>query len=67
LLNLASLYAIIEDSVKTIEYLEQGFEMNDSHMPRINNNPDFKELRSEIRFQEMIRKLGLSDYAKEEL
>ena len=31
------------------------------------NNPDFKELRSEFRFQEMIKKLGLSDYAKYEL
>lgn len=44
---LASLYAIIEDSDKTIEYLEQGFEMSDSRMPRINNDPEFNFLRND--------------------
>ena len=66
-ITLARLYLMIDQREEALDCLEKGMEDKYKSIAFIYNNLDFKELRSEIRFQEMIRKLGLSDYAKEEL
>ena len=56
---IASLYAIIEDSQKAIEYLENGMEIREGSMPRINNNPDFDIIRDDPRFVALLEKMRL--------
>ena len=55
----ASLYAIIGDAQKTIEYLEKGMEIGESNMPRINNNQDFDFIRTDPRFITLLKKMEL--------
>ena len=57
--RIASLYAIIKDSEKAIEHLEKGFELGESSMLRINNNPDFSFLRNDPRFIALLKKINL--------
>lgn len=56
---IASFYAMIQDSDKAFEYLEKAFEMHEYGVLRINNNPDFKFLRNDPRFQSLLMKIGL--------
>jgi hypothetical protein len=46
--------------------LEKALEENVTYLPGINNDHDFDILRSEPRFQAIIKKMGLSEYAKKE-
>jgi len=39
---------------------------NLTNLPEINNNPDFDNVRSEPRFQAIIKKMRLSEYLKKE-
>ena len=56
---IASLYAIIGDSQKAIEYLEKGFEIGEGAMPRINNNPDFNIVKTDPKFISLLKKMRL--------
>jgi TolB-like protein len=60
--NLATRYAAVGKKEEALYWLEKYFENRTSALPRINNNPELEILRSEPRFQAMIKKLGLSDY-----
>ena len=62
---LAKWYAILDKKEKAIDWLEKGIE-NHSKIAQINNDPDFNKLHSEPRFTALIKKMGLSKYAKEE-
>jgi TolB-like protein/Tfp pilus assembly protein PilF len=59
---LAKLYAIIGNKDEALSWLEKAVGKKVSEIPRINSNIDFDILRSEPRFQEIIKKMGLSDY-----
>jgi hypothetical protein len=56
---IASLYAIIGDSPKAIEYLEKGFEIGEGSMQRMNNNQDFNNIRTDPRYIELLKKMNL--------
>ena len=60
--NLAYWYSMIGDIEETLNWLELAFEDPPTDIPRVNNDPRFEFLRSEPRFQEMIRKMGLTAY-----
>ena len=59
--DVASLYAIAGEKVQALEWLEKGFEARDPNMPYLNLYPEFETLRSEPRFQALVRKMGLPE------
>jgi TolB-like protein len=59
---LASYYAKINKKGEALNWLEKAFEDPPPDLPTINNNLDFDNLRSEPRFQAIIKKIGLSEY-----
>jgi len=65
-LSLSFEYAWLGKNEETLNWLEKAFEENYTSLPAINNNRDFDILRSEPRFQAIIKKMGLSEYQKKE-
>jgi tetratricopeptide (TPR) repeat protein len=63
-LTLMDRYAIIGKKEQALNWLEKAFENSDPELPTVNNDPDFDDLRSEPRFQAIIKKMGLSGYQK---
>jgi TolB-like protein len=61
-LSLAENYAKIGKKENALNWLEKASENPPSTFPRINNNPDFDNIRSEPRFKAILKKMGLSDY-----
>jgi TolB-like protein len=64
---LAHWYAMLGRKEEALDWLEKAFEEHYIYImfiPRINCNPDFDNIRSEPRFQEIIKKMGLSEYTK---
>ena len=57
--DVASLYAIAGEKVQALEWLERGFEARDPNMPYLDLYPEFETLRSEPRFQALVRKMNL--------
>jgi TolB-like protein len=63
-LDLTSVYAITGKKEEALNNLEQEFKIYFPGFPRINNDPDFDNVRWEPRFQSLIKKMGLSAYQK---
>lgn len=63
---LARLYLILDQKEEALACLGKGLEDKYQSIPLIYNGQDFSALHSDARFQEMIKKLGLPEYAKEE-
>jgi len=63
---LATLHVILDQKEEALKWLEKALEVRTPGLPRINNDPDFDNLRSEPRFLAIIEKLGLSEYNKRE-
>jgi tetratricopeptide (TPR) repeat protein len=62
-LTLAYRYVKIGKKEEALNWLEKAFENPSPAFPSaINNNPDYDNLRSEPRFQAIIKKMGLSEY-----
>jgi hypothetical protein len=61
-LTLAHSFNILGKKKEALDYLEKELENPPPGFAFINNNPDFNNLRSEPRFQAIIKKMGLSDY-----
>ena len=64
--SLASLYAKLDKKEEELSWLEKAMKENLTNLPEINNNPDFDNVRSEPRFQAIIKKMRLSEYLKKE-
>jgi TolB-like protein/Tfp pilus assembly protein PilF len=65
-LSLATWYAMLDQREEALKWLEKALEEKIPNIIRINNNPDYDNLRSEPRFQAIIKKMGLSEYANRE-
>jgi hypothetical protein len=63
---LAIWHILLGKNEQTLGYLEKAIENRMVAIPMINNDPDFDSLRSEKRFQALIKKMGLSEYQKPE-
>ena len=64
--TLASLYAKLDKKEEELSWLEKAMKENLTNLPEINNNPDFDNVRSEPRYQAIIKKMSLSEYSKKE-
>jgi len=60
--SLAKRYTKVGKKEEALFWLEKYFDTHPSDLPRINNDPELEILRSEPRFQAMLKKMGLSDY-----
>jgi len=59
---LATIYVKVGNKEEALNWFEKYFETQPLVLPRIINNFEFELLRSEPRFREMIKKVGLTDY-----
>jgi adenylate cyclase len=58
--NIAVAYSGLGDKIATMEWLEKALDTRAGGLFKINIDPMFDNLRDEPRFQELIRKIGLS-------
>ena len=56
---IASVYATLGDKDRAFEWLEKGFEERDTFLTRIKVEPEFDSLRSDPRFADLVRRVGL--------
>ncbi len=63
--DLATWNAMLGKKEETIFWLGKALEEHCPVIPRINNNPDFDIVRSDPGFQEIINKMGLSEYSNQ--
>jgi tetratricopeptide (TPR) repeat protein len=57
--DLALLYLGLGDKEAALESLERGYQTHDSAMGSLKVDPDLDPLRSEPRFQDLMRRVGL--------
>lgn len=57
--NIAMNYAALGDKEKTIEFLEKAFQRRESSITHLAILPEFDDLHSDPRFQDLLKKIGL--------
>ena len=57
----AQVYTGLGDNDKALDWLERGYERHVRWLPHINVSPFFEPVRSEPRFQALLKKMGLAD------
>ena len=64
---LSGIYLALEDKEKALDLLEEDFDQNPAHFYAIKVNPPLDPLRSEPRFQELVRRFEqfVSDKSRE--
>lgn len=58
---LAQYYVSLEDKEKTIACLEKAYQEHDPWLPMDLASPVFDPLRSDTRFQNLVRRIGLPE------
>jgi serine/threonine protein kinase/Tfp pilus assembly protein PilF len=61
--DVADFYLLAGEKLRALDWLERAYEVHDPNMPYI-GLPDYDPLRSEPRFQALVRKLGLPTSAE---
>ena len=56
---IAFIYAALGEKDEAFRLLEKGFEGRDFSLVLLNENPQFDGLRSDARFAELVRRVGL--------
>ena len=56
-------YAILRDNDRAFAWLEKGFQMHSAGMPFLAIDPTWDDIRSDPRFAEFVRRVGLSTTA----
>ncbi len=57
----ARIYAALGEKERAIEWLEKGYENREESSTWLNSDPSFDPLRSERRFKELVRRIGLPE------
>ena len=58
-LIMAKVYIGLSEKEHAIEWLEKAYENREDSTTWLNSDPDFDSLRSEPRFQDLVRRVGL--------
>jgi len=56
--NIALIYNGLDERDKTLQWLERGFEQRDVKMVFLKVEPKWNNLRSDSRFQDLVRRVG---------
>jgi TolB-like protein/Tfp pilus assembly protein PilF len=56
---IASLYMTAGEKERTLEWLEKAFEARDPNLPYVSAKPTYDSLRSDPRFQDLLRRMNL--------
>jgi TolB-like protein/DNA-binding winged helix-turn-helix (wHTH) protein len=56
--DVAMLYVWAGEKAQALEWLKKGFEVRDPNMPYINVDPTYDRLRSDPRFQDLLRRMN---------
>jgi len=59
--DVADLYLFAGDTGRTLDWLEKGYEVRDPAMPYINATPEYASLRSDPRFQDLLRRMNFPE------
>ena len=59
--GIALVYLALGDKTSALDWLEQGYQRRVFPLPDISVDARFDPLRSEKRFQELLRRMGLDD------
>ena len=59
-LGTAQIYVALGENEKAFELLEKAYADRSFHLVNLNVSPQFKELRSSRRFQDLVRRIGLA-------
>ncbi|HJT81952.1 MAG TPA: tetratricopeptide repeat protein [Chthoniobacterales bacterium] len=57
--EIAAIYVALDDFERAFEFLEKAFFDHSFHLVRLNVSPQFEPLKSDARFQELVKKIGL--------
>jgi eukaryotic-like serine/threonine-protein kinase len=60
-LDLAGAYARVGDKEKALEWLQKAYEERDGNITLVKYLPDFKSLRGDRGFSDLLRRIGLPD------
>jgi serine/threonine-protein kinase len=58
--DVSTVFVGLRDHDRAFEWLEKGYQVRDSNILRLKAIPEFEPLRSDPRFAELIRRVGLS-------
>jgi hypothetical protein len=64
-IDVATLYAIAGENSQALEWLEKGLEERSPQMPYVDTSVGLAPLRSDPRFQDLLRKMNLPVNEKE--
>jgi len=59
-LDVALIYSVLDDRDKAFEWLEKSYAERSGWLYELNVNPDWDNIRSDERFQDLVRRVGLS-------
>jgi eukaryotic-like serine/threonine-protein kinase len=62
-LELAAIYVALGNDDKAFQFLEKAYTEHSFHLVNLNVSPQFKSVRSDPRFQNLVQRLGLSGSA----
>ena len=54
------IYLGLNEKNKTFKYLQRAFDERNAWLVYLNTNPVFDSLRSDVRFDELLKRLGLT-------
>jgi TolB-like protein len=57
--DFAMIYAYLSDKDQAMRWLEEGYKEHEFNMTRLNVDPEFDPLRSDPRFQDLLRRMNL--------
>jgi eukaryotic-like serine/threonine-protein kinase len=65
--SVALTYAILGEKERAFEWLDRAYEDRSEDLLYVNVDPSFRSLRSDSRFQNLVRRIGLHGETKDEL